>query len=351
MEQQTVTIAKAGIHMSLNARCSVVAAANPIYGQYDTELSPHRNVALPDSLVSRFDLLFIVLDIPAPILDRKIGEKVIANHCYVGKAGEDDPFDDATLAKGKDESVYQKFDRFLHSHMKVKRGHGSGQVDILSIPFLKKYIHFAKEMYKPRLTEEASKQIGDAYSRIRNRENMGGESMPITVRALETLIRLSTAHAKAHLRHKIKASDVSAAVEILSFALENDAGFKGTQVEISDGTPTEESSKSSTSGTRTSPRKKRKVDTDVSQESSSPPAKRQIGESTSGRAKFFQTAMVNYMNQNSLYSSKLNQLIDAVNSQLSGKEIAYTIGEASNILKKLEVENKVMVRNEIVHRI
>lgn len=88
MEQQTVTIAKAGMHCSLNARCSVIAAANPIYGEYQPQFAPTKNIGMPDSLLSRFDLVFIVLDDKSAEKDKRIADRVCRNHRLAPKINE-----------------------------------------------------------------------------------------------------------------------------------------------------------------------------------------------------------------------------------------------------------------------
>jgi DNA replication licensing factor MCM3 len=234
MEQQTVTIAKAGIHTSLNARCSVIAAANPVFGQYDTHKDPHKNIALPDSLLSRFDLLFIVTDDIDDTRDRQISEHVLKMHRYRAPNTEEGaPVREQasqTLGVGveleadanRPTDVYEKYDKMLHGGMTRKTGRGAQKkIEVLSIPFIKKYIQYAKSRIKPILTQEASDRIGEIYVKLRNDDLEGNQrkTSPMTVRTLETIIRLATAHAKARLSSRVEERDALAAEEILRFAL------------------------------------------------------------------------------------------------------------------------------------
>ncbi|CCF35871.1 DNA replication licensing factor mcm3 [Colletotrichum higginsianum] len=234
MEQQTVTIAKAGIHTSLNARCSVVAAANPIFGQYDTHKDPHKNIALPDSLLSRFDLLFVVTDDIEDTRDRQVSEHVLRMHRYRQPGTEEGApvRENAGQALGvalnnqtdsqRLTDVYEKFDAMLHAGVTLTSGRGANKKpEVLSIPFMKKYIQYAKTRIRPVLTQAASDRIADIYVGLRNDEMEGNQrrTSPLTVRTLETLIRLATAHAKSRLSNRVDERDALAAEGILRFAL------------------------------------------------------------------------------------------------------------------------------------
>uniref|UniRef100_A0A0N7ZDG1 DNA replication licensing factor MCM3 n=1 Tax=Scylla olivacea TaxID=85551 RepID=A0A0N7ZDG1_SCYOL len=228
MEQGRVTIAKAGIHARLNARCSVLAAANPVYGRYDQYKTPMENIGLQDSLLSRFDCLFIMLDVADPDSDRRIADHVVRMHRYRSpreQDGEALPINpgvdmlstsnpDVAQDEETDTPIYEKYNALLHGSLRSKND------KIVSIKFMRKYIHIAKNM-KPTLTKEACEVIAEEYSRLRSQDvehsNMA-RTQPITARALETLIRLSTAHAKARLSRLVEVEDAEAAIEMVSYA-------------------------------------------------------------------------------------------------------------------------------------
>merc|ERR1719228_691656 len=227
MEQGRVTICKAGIHARLNARCSVLAAANPVYGRYNPYKTPMENIGLQDSLLSRFDCLFIMLDTIDVDSDRKIADHVVRMHRYRNPREQDgqvlvtdadaEVLSTRDLAESNEEEgdtpVYEKYDALLHGNSRKKTD------KIVSVQFMKKYIHIAK-CIRPVLSKEASDMLADEYANLRSSDFEAGQArtQPVTPRALETLIRLATAHAKSRLSKTIEEQDAEVAIELVQFA-------------------------------------------------------------------------------------------------------------------------------------
>ena len=180
MEQQIVSIAKGGIVATLNARCSILAAANPTLGRYNPYQTIGQNITLPVTLLSRFDLIFVLRDIPDNQLDTEIASHI--------------------LNLSRDETLL------------------SPPLDMAT---MKKYISFAKTI-GPVLTQEVIDRFQDYYVKMRNASIEGGEAsaISITARQLEALIRLSEARARAHLRDTITIEDAEAVITLTQKSLE-----------------------------------------------------------------------------------------------------------------------------------
>eukprot|EP00529_Nitzschia_sp_RCC80_P009905 CAMPEP_0113508534 /NCGR_PEP_ID=MMETSP0014_2-20120614/37069_1 /TAXON_ID=2857 /ORGANISM="Nitzschia sp." /LENGTH=789 /DNA_ID=CAMNT_0000404255 /DNA_START=22 /DNA_END=2391 /DNA_ORIENTATION=+ /assembly_acc=CAM_ASM_000159 len=330
MEQQTVTIAKAGIHASLNARCSVLAAANPVFGQYDRTRRIQENIGLPDSLLSRFDLLFVVLDQMDPSTDRKIANHVILGHRYRsdhGGAGHDSDYDDddSDDEMDDDNKVHSVWQRNRHSS-------GQGQFsdadphsdDILQHDFLRKFLYFAKSRINPELTEGAREFIADRYAEMRCRQDE--RTLPVTARTLETVIRLATAHAKARLSRTVEASpDCEVAMEILGFALYHEGGEANKNVNA-------EESSQPTDSVQVSDADESSSDSDA--DSSEPSSKRQ---------------RLDTIPEDSDLRNQVLQSLSGLDEEVLADEICEDVSDRQKIdevLKTLESEGKVQLVTE-----
>ncbi|KAK7533040.1 MCM2/3/5 family-domain-containing protein [Phyllosticta citribraziliensis] len=189
MEQQTVSVAKAGIITTLNARTSILASANPIGSKYNPNLPVPQNIDLPPTLLSRFDLVYLVLDRIDEQTDRRL-----ARH-LVGMYLEDNP-DNASAN------------------------------EVLPVEFLTAYISYARANVQPRLTQAAADELTNAYVEMRKLgEDVRAAERRITAttRQLESMIRLAEAHAKMRLSPTVEASDVNEAVRLIKSALKQAA--------------------------------------------------------------------------------------------------------------------------------
>ncbi|MGQ0795627.1 MAG: minichromosome maintenance protein MCM [Nitrosopumilaceae archaeon] len=180
MEQQSASIAKGGIVATLNARTSILAAANPMYGKYDPFKNITENVNLPIPLLTRFDLIFVVRDVPSKEKDTRIARHILNLH-------RSSPADTKSLI----------------------------DVDILT-----KYLSYVKKI-DPVLTKEAEDKILEYYMKMRNVESEG--MITVTPRQLEGLIRLSTARARLLMKDQVDAEDAERAIFLIESMLQ-DAG-------------------------------------------------------------------------------------------------------------------------------
>ena len=179
LEQQTISIAKGGIVATLNARTAVLAAANPALGRYDPYRSVVENISLPITILSRFDLIFVIRDVPDKERDAHMAEHILETH------------------RARETSLEPPIPPGL----------------------LRKYISYAK-MIEPRLTDEAIQRIRDFYLQMRARSEEEGAPIAITARQLESLIRIAEARARAALRDYVTAEDAEAAINIMKRSLQ-----------------------------------------------------------------------------------------------------------------------------------
>ncbi|KAJ8270486.1 hypothetical protein GJAV_G00115370 [Gymnothorax javanicus] len=386
MEQGRVTIAKAGIHARLNARCSVLAAANPVYGRYDQYKTPMENIGLQDSLLSRFDLLFIMLDQMDPEQDREISDHVLRMHRYrnpgeeVGTAlalggtvdvlaTEDPNLVDETHMELQ---VYEKHNSLLHGSRRRRD-------KVLSKEFMRKYIHVAK-VITPVLTQEAANHIAEQYSRLRSQEQMGTDvarTSPVTARTLETLIRLSTAHAKARMSKAVELEDTEVAVELVQFAYFKKVLEKGKRRSRQEGLDTESEEEGDAEGLEVSqPQRKRSRQSAERRQShgdepSDPYAFTEVQEvpevqamtprasdrtmetaeqdglvqMTASRLKEFKAALLETFHSGHTQSVTVSALMETINK---GNETPFNPAEVRAALDRMQDDNQVMVSSDIV---
>jgi replicative DNA helicase Mcm len=165
----TISIAKAGIVVQLNARCSILAAANPAFGRYVLQRTIAENIKeLPVTILSRFDLIFTLLDKPEEAKDRSMTEHILNLH----------------------------------------KGIRDVKISLIEPVLLKKYLFYARKNISPKISDEASQKIEEFFLGMRSKGQEADSPVPITMRQLEAVIRLSEARAKLALRNEVTKEDV-----------------------------------------------------------------------------------------------------------------------------------------------
>ncbi|XP_047330473.1 probable DNA helicase MCM8 [Impatiens glandulifera] len=215
MEQQCVSVAKAGLVASLSARTSVLAAANPVGGHYNRTKTVNENLKMSAALLSRFDLVFILLDKPDELLDKRVSEHIMSLHAG---SGEYSPA--AKKLKGNQNAsdiVLSIKSGSLVSRLRLDPRKDHNFVPLPG-PLIRKYIAYARTYVFPRMSKPAAEILQRFYLQLRD-HSTSADSTPITARQLESLVRLAQARARLELREEITAQDAQEVVEIMKESL------------------------------------------------------------------------------------------------------------------------------------
>ncbi|HTW39862.1 MAG TPA: minichromosome maintenance protein MCM [Thermoplasmata archaeon] len=202
LEQGSISVAKAGITSTLNARCPVLAAANPKWGRFSSDKGIAEQIDLPPTLLSRFDVIFSIKDQPNTERDRRLAVGILASH----REGE------------------------ARAYVPDRMTSSSGA------PFppelLKKYIAYAKRSIRPVLSEAALGVLTEYYVSVRSQGEAPDSPVPITARQLEALVRLSEAAAKARLSPEVGEQDAQRAATIMQNFLRRVATNEGGKLDV-----------------------------------------------------------------------------------------------------------------------
>ena len=217
MEQQSISISKAGIVTSLQARCSVIAAANPLKGTYNTSLNFNDNVDLTAPILSRFDLLAVVKDEVDEDYDDALATFVInshmKNHPSIMKDKNKIKENDGMQEEEKLE-IEQGIQDYMDTNLLPNTRMTPTNTDFIPQELLKKYLIYAKRFIRPKLSEIDQSKLTQFYADIRRESSIVG-GIPIAVRHIESVIRMAEATAKMHLRDHVRTDDIDSAIEML----------------------------------------------------------------------------------------------------------------------------------------
>ncbi|HIH45184.1 MAG TPA: minichromosome maintenance protein MCM, partial [Candidatus Methanoperedenaceae archaeon] len=202
MEQQTISVAKAGIMATLKSRCALLGAANPKFGRFDRFEGIAQQINMPPALISRFDLIFILTDQPNVNRDTSIAKHILAAH-YAGE-------------------LSARLDNLLNPGVTEDQVKNAMQViqPEISPELLRKYVAYARRNVFPVITDEARKMLIDFYLSLRHQGEDPNAPVPVTARQLEALVRISEACARVRLSDSVTTEDAGRVISIVKSSLE-----------------------------------------------------------------------------------------------------------------------------------